>query len=207
MKIEINDEGFYDLASDLKVSPEKLVDALISHAKHMSIHARNDIINGRPLDDVFEDLFENALPGLILNNLIRDIVGEHEYVIDDGDYSREDGIVWVQVSFLEGTVLNMGSITLQFGKDPGMVTLEFIDSFEIDGNLGEIAGEIEDDLDDSDPTFDLDHFDSVGLDDDGENIVITLQINWKEEFDLPRIAEIDEVMRKIKEKLYSYKKN
>lgn len=207
MKIEVDDEKFFKFAKDLKTTPEELMLALVKHTPDMAIQARNEVINGRPLDVQLEDLFENALPGMVLNDLIRDIVGEHEYVIDDGGYSREDGIIWLQVSFFEGTVLNMGSITLQFGKDPGMVALEFVDSFETDEDLAGIANEIEDELDTTDPTFDLDHFDSVEFDDNGESIAITMQINWKEEFDLPRIAEIDEIMRKIKKSLLSHKKN
>jgi hypothetical protein len=195
------------MASDLKVSPNKLAKALMKHAGRMSIHARNDIISGgRSIDEVLTDLFDNALPGLLLNSLIREIVGEHDYMVDDGGFSRQEGIIWVQVSFLKGTVLNMGSITLQFGKDSGIVALEYM-KLKVDGDLDEIADEIEGIIDDKDPTFDLDRFDSIELDDTGDgHIAITLQINWNDMLDLPRIAEIDEIMREIKTLLRTYTK-
>lgn len=205
MKITINEPKLVSIASDLKVSPNKLVKSLIKHAGQMSIHARNDVTSGRrTLDEVMTDLFANALPGLILNDLIREIVGEHEYVIDDGGFSREEGIIWVLVEFLKGTVLNMGSITLQFGKDPGIVATEYIENIQVDEDLDEMASEIEDEINEKDPVFDLDRFDSISLYDDGDGAVtIELQINWKDMLDLPRVAEIDEIMREIKERVYA----
>lgn len=202
MKIEINNPRFEELAVRMNIRPEKLVESIVEHAAYMSIHARSDVINGRSLDSVLADMFENALPGLILNEVIRDIVGEHDYIIDDGGYSREDGIIYVQVSFLEGTILNMGSITLQFGKDPGIVASEYMD-VESSVSIGHLASQIEEEIDGTDPTFDLDTNDSISIDDMGDDsIVITLQINWRDELDLPRVAEIDEIMRKIKERIH-----
>jgi hypothetical protein len=207
MHVAINDPCFLMMASELNTSPNKLAKALMKHAGRMSIYARNDVITGgRSLDDVLTDIFENALPGLLLNSLIKEIVGEHDYVIDDGGFSREKGIIWVDVSFLKGAVLNMGSIALQFGKDSGIVALEYMKA-KIDGDLDEIAREIEYAIDDKDPTFDLDRFDSIELEDTGDGTVaIALQINWTDMLDLPRIAEIDMIMSEIKRMLHTYTK-
>lgn len=42
----------------------------------MSIQARNEVINGKPLEDQLTDILDNALPGLVLNNIIKTIVGD-----------------------------------------------------------------------------------------------------------------------------------
>ncbi len=204
MKIEINDVKFNELAQDLKTTPENLVKLLIEHAKNMPVQAVNEVIHGKPLENQLTDILDNALPGLVLNDVIKTIVGEHEYIIDDGDYSLDEGIIWLQISFLEGTVFNMGSITLQFGKDPGIVALEYMDNVRSDLDLELLKTEIEDSLDDTDPTFNLDRGDFIELDyNDDTTLAITLQINWKEQLNLPRAAEIDEIMRKIKKKVSS----
>ena len=205
MKVEINDAEFDELAEKFHTTPESLIKSMIHHVKYMSIHAKNDIINGRDLDDVFMGLFEDALPGILLNDVIRNIVGEHDYVIDDGDYDMEAGIIWVDVSFLEGTVLNMGAAKLQFGKDPGIVATEYLEKYPEDLNFGEVANDAENDLDETDPTFDLDRGDSVEITDIDGSLYIFLQINWDDPLNFPRIAEIDEMMRKIKDMIFDSK--
>ena len=62
----------------------------------------------------------------------------------------------------------------------------------------------ENELDETDPTFDLDRADSVSLIDNGEYLSIELQINWNHPLNLPRVAEIDEMMRKIKNMIFDY---
>ena len=199
MKIEVDDEIFSKLAKDLKTTPENVVKIFLDHASDLPHSVWIDAIQEKSsLDNALKKLMKNAEVAFTLGDLIEKIVGDHDYIIDDGGYLLEEGIIWVSISFLEGTVLNMGSITLQFGKDPGIVAIEYVDPVEID-NIGELVGIIEEDLDDSDPTFDLDTHDEVSLEHTGDSIVITVQINWKDELNLPRVAEIDEIMRKIKE--------
>ena len=177
MHIEINDTEFDKLAEEFNITPENLIRSMIRHAKDMSIHAKNEIRNGKDLDDVFSGLFEDALPGILLNDVIQNIVGEDDYVIDDGDYNMEGGIIWVDVSFLEGTTLNMGTVKLQFGKDPGIVAMETLDKYPKNLPFEELASAAENELDETDPTFDLDRGDSVSLDDDGDYLFIILQNN------------------------------
>lgn len=202
MHFEIDDEEFDDLAEEFHTTPEKLIQSMMRHAKDMSIHAKNDIRGGKNLDEVLTGLFEDALPGILLNDVIRNIVGEHDYVIDDGDYNMEEGIIWMDVSFLEGTKLNMGTVKLQFGKDSGIVAIEYLEEYPENLYLDGIASEAEDHLDNTDPTFDLDRQDSVSIDDFGGSLAITLQINWNHPLNLPRVAEIDEMMRKIKDMIF-----
>jgi hypothetical protein len=78
MKIEIKDAKFDDLARELKTTPLKLVKSLISHAKNMPVQAVNEVIHGKPLEDQLTDILDNALPGLVLNDVIKTIVGDHE---------------------------------------------------------------------------------------------------------------------------------
>jgi len=198
MKIEINDSDFEKLAFEFKTTPENLTLALIDHVKFMAIQAKKNIINGEDLDEVFAGIFEDALPGILLNDVIRNIIGEHGFVIDDGEYDSENGIIWIDISFLEGTALNMGSAKLQFGKDSGIIASEYLKEYPKDLNLEKITNYIESNLDKSDPIFDFESGDSVEITNEDKSLGIFLQINWDEPLNLPAIEEIDKIMIKIK---------
>ena len=198
MKIEINDSDFEKLAIEFKTTPENLIFSLIDHVKFLSVQVKNNIINGDDLDEVFAGIFEDALPGILLNDVIRNIIGEHDFIIDDGEYDSENGIIWIDVSFLEGTTLNMGSAKLQFGKDSGIIASEYLEEYPKDLNLEDATNYIETNLDKIDPIFDLESGDSVEITNEGDSLGIFLQINWDEPLNLPNIEEIDKIMIKIK---------
>ena len=198
MKIEINDSDFEKLAIEFKTTPENLILSLIDHVKFLSVQVKNNIINGDDLDEVFAGIFEDALPGILLNDVIRNIIGEHDFIIDDGEYDSENGIIWIDVSFLEGTTLNMGSAKLQFGKDSGIIASEYLEEYPKDLNLEDATNYIETNLDKIDPIFDLESGDSVEITNEGDSLGIFLQINWDEPLNLPNIEEIDKIMIKIK---------
>jgi len=155
--------------------------------------------------DKWEEAFRGILPGVLPNDVIPYIVGEHKYVIDDWGYNMEGGIVWVLVVFLEGSVLNMGTVQLQFGKDPGIVAMETLDKYPKNLPFEELAGAAEDNLDETDLIFDLDRGDSVSLIDEDEYLSIELQINWNHPLNLPNVAMIDKMMRKIKDMIFDPK--
>lgn len=198
MKIEINDSDFDQLAIEFKTTPENLIYSLVHHVKFMSLHVKNNIINGQDLDEAFMGVFEDALPGILFNDVIRSIVGEHDFIIDDGDYDSESGIIWVDISFLEGTTLNMGAAKLQFGKDSGIVASEYLEKYPKNLNLKEITNFLEHNLDENDDLFDLESEDSIEITDYGDSLGIFVQINWDEPLNLPSIEEIDKLMKKIK---------
>jgi len=198
MKIEINDSDFEQLAIEFKTTPENLIYSLVHHVKFMSQHVKNNITNGQDLDEAFMGIFEDALPGILFNDMIRNIVGDHDFIIDDGDYDSESGIIWVDISFLEGTVLNMATAKLQFGNDSGIVVSEYLGKYSKNLNLKEITNFLEHKLDEDDLVFDLESEDSIELIDYGESLGIFLQINWDEPLNLPSIEEIDKIMKKIK---------
>ena len=198
MKIEINDSDFEQLATEFKTTPENLIYSLVHHVKFMSQHVKNNIINGQDLDEVFMGVFEDALPGILFNDMIRSIVGGHDFIIDDGDYDSDSGIIWIDISFLEGTVLNMATAKLQFGNDSGIVVSEYLETYSKNLNLKEITGFLEHKLDEDDPIFDLESGDSIEMTDYGDSLGIFLQINWDEPLNLPSIEEIDKIMKKIK---------
>ncbi len=198
MKIEINDSDFEQLAGEFKTTPENLIHSLVHHVKFMSQHVKNNIINGQDLDEAFMGVFEDALPGILFNDMIRNIVGDHDFIIDDGDYDSDSGIIWIDVSFLEGTVLNMATAKLQFGNDSGIVVSEYLEKYSKNLNLKEITNFLEHKLDEDDPIFDLESGDSIEMTDYGDSLGIFLQINWDEPLNLPSIEEIDKIMKKIK---------
>jgi len=198
MKIEINDSDFEQLATEFKTTPENLIYSLVHHVKFMSQHVKNNIINGQDLDEAFMGVFEDALPGILFNDMIRSIVGDHDFIIDDGDYDSDSGIIWIDISFLEGTVLNMATAKLQFGNDSGIVVSEYLETYSKNLNLKEITDFLEHKLDEDDPIFDLESGDSIEMTDYGDSLGIFLQINWDEPLNLPSIEEIDKIMKKIK---------
>jgi len=199
MKIEINDSDFEQLSIEFKTTPENLIYSLLHHVKFMSQHVKNNIINGQDLDEAFMGVFEDALPGVLFNDMIRSIVGDHDFIIDDGDYDSESGIIWVDISFLEGTILNMATAKLQFGNDSGIVVSEYLDKYPKDLNLKEITNFLERKLDENDPVFDLESGDSIEMTEYEDSLGIFLQINWDEPLNLPSIEEIDKIMKKIKD--------
>lgn len=198
MKIEINDSDFEQLATEFKTTPENLIYSLVHHVKFMSQHVKNNIINGQDLDEAFMGVFEDALPGILFNDMIRSIVGDHDFIIDDGDYDSDSGIIWIDISFLEGTVLSMATAKLQFGNDSGIVVSEYLETYSKNLNLKEITDFLEHKLDEDDPIFDLESGDSIEMTDYGDSLGIFLQINWDEPLNLPSIEEIDKIMKKIK---------
>ena len=199
MKIEINDPDFEQLSIEFKTTPENLIYSLVHHLKFMSQHVKNNIINGQDLDEAFMGVFEDALPGVLFNDMIRNIVGDHDFIIDDGDYDSESGIIWVDISFLEGTILNMATAKLQFGNDSGIVVSEYLDKYPNDLNLKEITNFLERKIDENDLVFDLESGDSIEMTEYEDSLGIFLQINWDEPLNLPSIEEIDKIMKKIKD--------
>ena len=199
MKIEINDPDFEQLSIEFKTTPENLIYNLVHHVKFMSQHVKNNIINGQDLDEAFMGVFEDALPGVLFNDMIRNIVGDHDFIIDDGDYDSESGIIWVDISFLEGTILNMATAKLQFGNDSGIVVSEYLDKYPNDLNLKEITNFLERKIDENDLVFDLESGDSIEMTEYEDSLGIFLQINWDEPLNLPSIEEIDKIMKKIKD--------
>lgn len=205
MKIEIKDAKFDNLAGELKTTPEKLVESLIEHTRNMPVQAVNAVIHGKSLEDQLTDILDNALPGLVLNDVIKEIVGEYDYFIEDGDYDIERGIIWLLITFPTGTPLNMGSITLQFGEDSGIVATEFIDKIQLDKDMTELEDEIHYVID-YEPAVG-EPSDSFEWDLDGDLLSYSLQIDTKQFLNIPKVAEVDEIMKKIKDIILSHKSN
>lgn len=92
----------------------------MEHAKDLPHSIWLDAIQeDSSLDNALEKLMKNAKPAFTIGHLIESIVGNRDYVIDDGDYNLVKGTVWFNVGFLEGDRGEIDSILFQFGSDSG----------------------------------------------------------------------------------------
>ena len=207
MKIEIKDEEFNELAQQLKTTPENVMKIFLDHAKSLPYYPviLEAIQKDKSLDSTLEKLIQNAAPAFLVGDLIKEIMGVHEYSFEDDGYSLKDGIIWFEIS--PGPDLAMSSLLLQFGSDPGIVATEYLDDLELDTELEALESEIwekvarcrifDDDDNHGHISFDLDGYFSY-----------TLQIDTPGKFlNLPRVDEIDEVMQKIKKIILLHSKN
>ncbi len=205
MKIEIKDNEFTDLAKELKTTPENVVKIFLDHAKHLHHKVLLDAIQeGSSLDAAMEKLMKNAEVAFNVGELIGEIIGYRDYLIDDSGYNMEKGTVWFHVSFLEGEKGHIDSILLQFGSDPGIVATASIKKIKLDKDMNEIETEIYDAIDYSGDDYDQLNFSWDWID---ENFLTwELQIDTPGEFlNLPKVDEVETIMKKIQEIILSHK--
>lgn len=198
MKIDVDDELFTKLANDLKTTPENVVRVFLEHAKDIPHSIRlASVQQDGSLDATLEKLMKHAEPALIFARILQDIVGERDYVIDDGGYDLHAGTFWFEVGFLEGDTGEIDSVHLQFGKDSGQIISASMKDLVIENDAGTFLDQIYDVCyefvdEDYEVTFEHDWIEKDWL-------TFTIQIDTTPILDLPKIDDLEKMVKKIKE--------
>lgn len=203
MKIEVKDELFSKLAKDLKTTPENVVKIFLDHASDLPHSVWIDAIQeNSSLDNALEKLMKNAEVAFTLGDLIEKIVGDHDYIIDDGDYNFEKGLFWFNIAFLEGDKGEINSLHLQFGNDSGEIITASIQDLVLEKNVNEFLDEINTTID---GFVDVDHeftFEYEWI--EHNYLTFSIQIDTSEILDLPKVKDLEGMVKKIKKIIKSH---
>ena len=200
MKIDIDEKLFLKLANDFKTTPENIINIFLGHVSNLPHSVWLDAIReDSSLDNSLKKLMDNSEIAFTMGELIKEIVGNHEYVINDGDYDLEKGIIFFTIDFLEGGHEHMNSILLQFGSDSGGIISASMNDLVLDKDINEFMDEIHlilEELGDN-SEFEFDWMDEKYL-------TFTIQINSSEILNLPKIDDLDKIVKKIKKTIKSH---
>ena len=200
MKISVDEKLFLKLAKDLKTTPENIIKIFLEHASNLPHSVWIDAIQeNSSLDKALDKLMTNSEVAFTIGSLIEEIVGDHEYIIDDGSYDIEKGIINFNIIFLEGGNESMNEILLQFGSDSGELISASMNDLVLDKDVGEFLDEIYYVLDELDDEYE---FDFEWL--DNKYLTFTIQIDTSEILNLPKVDDLDKIVKKIKEIIKSH---
>jgi len=201
MKIEVDDELFSKLAKDLKTTPENVVKVFLDHAKDLPHSVwLNAIQEHSSLDSTLEKLMKNAEVAFTVGEIIEKIVGNRDYIIGDGDYDFEKGIIHFDIDFLMGGKEDIDSILLQFGSESGEIISASIEDLVLDKDVSEFLNDINSTIGefvDDEYNFDYEWIDS-------KDLTFTIQIDTHEILDLPKVDDLDKMVKKIKKIIKSH---
>ena len=201
MKIDIDDELFSELAKDLKTTPENVIKVFLDHAADLPHSVwLNAIQENSSLDATLEKLMKNAETAFTVGELIEKIVGDREYIVEHGDYNIEKGIINFNIDFLTGGDEDIDSILLQFGNDPGEIISASIEDLVLDKDLNDFIDEIYfiiDEFVDDEYNFEYEWIEN-------NHLTFLIQIDTTESLDLPKVDDLDKMIKKIKKVIKSY---
>ena len=196
MKIEVSDDLFSDLAKKLETTPENIVKVFLEHAKNLPYSVlTNAIQKTSSLDTALEQLMTNAEPAYLMGALLHEIIGDHNYYVESSDLDLEGGTFWFEIEFLEDDEHELETMHLQFGNNAvitGTFSIKDV-LFEKDQDklTAEIESIIESISDEEHTDFDIDWIE--------ENWAsITVRIYSHEILNLPKVAVLEEIAKKIK---------
>jgi len=203
MKIEVSDDLFKDLAKDLHTTQENVVKIFLDHAKDLPHTIKLDAVQeGNSLDSALEKLMRNAEPAFNMGEIIEKIVGDHDYEIDESGYDFEKGIIWFHVAFYGGDNSELDAIHLQFGDDAGVIVQSSINKITLTKDMEEIEEEIYDAMYSYVDEDDQGNFHYDWLKDDF--LTFDIQIDTENTLDLPKVSDMDKMVRKIKKIIRKY---
>jgi len=203
MKIEIDDNVFSELAKDLKTTPENVVKVFLDHAKDLPHSVLLDALQeNSSLDNALEKLMKNAEVAYTFGDIIEKITGDRDYIIGEGDYDLKEGTFWFVVDFLEGDKGEIDSIHLQFGKNSGEIISASIKDLVLDKGVEEYNEQLDEILHefvDENYTVSFEH---EWLEKNW--LTFTIQIDTTEILDLPKVADLEKMVQKIKDLIRSH---
>ena len=134
---------------------------------------------------------DNADPAYLMGDIIREIVGDRDYVVEDSGYDFDGGTFWFEIDFLQGDNGILSSAHLQFGKNAVI-----LGTFSIK-NLVE--------KDHEDFTYSIDEIISNNTEEEhysseidwiDENLAtVTISIYTENILDLPKISILEKIAR------------
>lgn len=194
MKIEVSDDLFSDLAKKLETTPENIIKVFLEHAKNLPYSVlSNAIQKTSSLDTALEQLMTNAEPAYLMGALLHEIIGDHNYYVESSDFDLEGGTFWFEIEFLDDDKNELESLHLQFGNDAVIAgTFSIKDVPEKDeSKLTDEIDSIIQRITDEEYTFDIDWIEE-------NRASITVRIDSHEILNLPKVAVLEEIAKKIK---------
>lgn len=204
MKIDIDDQKLNNLAMSLRTSPEILIKKLFEHVANFPQYATNEIYNrSSSLDNMLEIMIENSELGYTFDHLVKRTMQDRRYRIEYCDYDRDDGIIWVEINLIgNGGNESTSSIYLQFGNHPLIRVDGYIDNIKTDINLSDLEEEISDKIEffplieeAKDSSLDLELLD--------DTLQYTLEIEFEDALQLPKLSDVDDIMALVRETILS----
>ena len=191
--INVDGDRFEELAERLKTTPEVVVntflDSLHNPPPCITIHA----MNSGSLKNSMDDLINNSEAAYTMGHLIRNVVGDRDYWIDESDYNMENGVFTFGLSFVGDVV--MDSALLQFGDVPLELISASIDDVVLDNDV-DFLNEIDSVLDKLDGEYEF-SYEWVG--DRHLAFMIRIELIGMGALTLPKMDDVEPTVRKIME--------
>ena len=149
------------------------------------------------IENIKEKEFRKFIP------LIQKIMGNLEFVISD--YGKDnEGTFWFFLAFGEGEPTNVGSIHVQFGKEPLILASSYFEDLILDLELDELYVQIINIIKQH-KAIEGSFFYNIDFIPYDENFLdYQLRIEVATDNDIPLFAEIDEIITKIKEVILAH---
>lgn len=195
MKIEVDDELFEELAQKLDTTPEKIINILLDRAQNLPYTViLKAIQKNSSLYSALEELMKFAEPAYVMGSLIEKIVGDYDCEISDGGYNFDEGTFWFDIEFFQGDKNELDSAHIQFGNTAvTLVTFsikDLVSDTQSDKYLEEIESIVESNIDEE--------YELVPVTIEKNEMNFTLSIFSEEFFDIPKISEMEKIVKEIK---------
>ena len=191
--IHIDGSRFEELAERLKMTPEAVVDVFLDNLHNPPPCITTRAMNSGSLKNSMEDLINNSEAAYTMGSLIKNVVGDRDYWIDESGYDVENGVFTFGLSF--GKEVAMDSVLLQFGDAPLELVSASVDDVVLDNDV-DFLNEIHSVLDDLDDEYEFSH-EWVG--DNYLSFMIQIELIGMGALVLPKMDDVEPVVRKIKE--------
>ena len=150
-------------------------------------------INSGSLKNSMDDLVNNSEAAYTMGHLIRNVVGDRDYWIDESDYNMENGVFTFSLFFADDVI--MDSVLLQFGDAPLVLISASVDDVVLDNNV-DFLNEIYSVLDELDDEYTF-SYEWVG--DRHLEFMIQIDLIGMGALTLPKMDDVEPAVRKIME--------
>ena len=191
--IHIDGDRFEELAERLKMTPEAVVNTFLDSLHNPPPCITIRAMNSGSLKNSMEELLHNSEAAYTMGSLIRNVVGDRDYWIDESGYDMENGVFTFDLFFDKEVV--MDSVLLQFGNVPAEVVSVLVDDIVLDNDV-DFLNEIHSVLDELDDEYEFSH-EWVG--DNHLSFTIHIGLIGMGALVLPKMDDVEPVVRKIKE--------
>ena len=189
--INVDGDRFKELAERLKTTPEVVVNAFLDSLHNPPPCITTHAMNSGSLKNSMDDLINNSEAAYTMGHLIRNVVGDRDYWIDESDYNMEHGVFTFSLYFVGNVV--MDSVLLQFGDAPLELISVSVDDVVLDNDV-DFSNEIDSILDELDDecTFSYEWVDDRHLE-----FMIQIDLIGMGALTLPKMDDVEPTVRKI----------
>ena len=192
--INVDDAKFKEIAERLKMTPEAVINAFLDSLNDSSSDIITHAMNSGSLKKSMDELMNNSEAAYAMGSLIRSVVGDRDYWMDESDYNMENGVFTFGLSF--GEEAAMDSALLQFGDTPLELVSASVDDIVLNNDidfLNEISSVL-DELDDYECEFSHEWVDDKHI-----SFMIQIEQIGSDALVLPKMDNVEPAVRKIME--------